>query len=136
MRLVRWFSRVRRPHPGSPRRGPGHGTSPMKERLVAVLLAGGLTMALLPAPSAAHHEGTDGFVGADDLIHLVDDATASVRTKLDALKALGGLDSVTVAELFEMQRLMDHLSSLSDMSTRIMAEANEAISRIARSVKS
>jgi hypothetical protein len=70
---------------------------------------------------------------AEGLPELVADATEIVRTKLKALQERR--ESITVADMFEMQMLMNHLSQLSEMSTSVVSAANSAISSMVRNVK-
>ncbi|CUI15976.1 hypothetical protein PNK_0339 [Candidatus Protochlamydia naegleriophila] len=69
----------------------------------------------------------------DFLISIVNDATVSAKRKLEILKARRS--SISIADMFDMQMLMNHLSQLSEMSTAVVSASNSAISSMARNVK-
>lgn len=74
----------------------------------------------------------DGFV-VGDLFKLVNEATVSARTKLQVIRSKRS--AVSIADMFEMQMLMNHLSQLSEMSTNVISASNAAIQSMARNVK-
>jgi hypothetical protein len=74
----------------------------------------------------------DGF-SVDFLISVVNDATVSAKRKLETLKARRS--SISIADMFDMQMLMNHLSQLSEMSTNVVGASNNAIMSMARNVK-
>ena len=67
------------------------------------------------------------------LLDIVNDATVSAKTKLAQLQARRS--SISIADMFDMQMLMNHLSQLSEMSTSVVSASNSAISSMARNVK-
>jgi len=67
------------------------------------------------------------------LIGIVNDATISAKRKLEILKARRS--AISIADMFDMQMLMNHLSQLSEMSTAVVSASNSAISSMARNVK-
>jgi hypothetical protein len=67
------------------------------------------------------------------LLNIVNDATRSAKNKLAILKARRS--SISIADMFDMQMLMNHLSQLSEMSTNVVSASNSAISSMARNVK-
>jgi Family of unknown function (DUF5407) len=69
----------------------------------------------------------------DFLISIVNDATVSAKAKLAILQARRS--SISIADMFDMQMLMNHLSQLSEMSTNVVSASNTAISSMARNVK-
>lgn len=73
-----------------------------------------------------------GF-GVTDMLDIVNDATVSAKTKIAQLKARRS--SISIADMFDMQMLMNHLSQLSEMSTSVISASNSAISSMARNVK-
>lgn len=73
-----------------------------------------------------------GF-SVDFLIQLVNDATVSAKTKLEQIKSRRS--AVSIADMFDMQMLMNHLSQLSEMSTSVVNASNTAIGSMARNVK-
>ncbi len=70
----------------------------------------------------------------DKQIEEINRALADVRRRMDALRTES--DSISVADMFEMQMLMNHLSQMSEMSTSIVAASNAAIMAMSRNVKS
>jgi len=70
---------------------------------------------------------------AESLSEQVANATEAVRTKLKALQERQ--ESITIADMFEMQMLMNHLSQLNEMSTSVVKATNSAISSMTRNVK-
>lgn len=67
------------------------------------------------------------------LLSVVNDATVSARTKLQQMKAKRS--SISIADMFDMQMLMNHLTQLSEMSTSIVSASNTSISSMARNLK-
>jgi len=85
--------------------------------------------------SSAPYQGSQVQQGfrVDFLIGIVNDATVSAKRKLEILKARRS--SISIADMFDMQMLMNHLSQLSEMSTSVVSASNTAISSMARNVK-
>lgn len=73
-----------------------------------------------------------GFV-VGDLFKIVNDATLSARSKLQIIKSKRS--AISIADMFEMQMLMNHLSQLTEMSTNVVSASNAAIQSMARNVK-
>lgn len=67
------------------------------------------------------------------LVEIVDSATISARTKLEQIRASNS--SISIADMFDMQMLMNQLSQFSEMSTSVVNAANQAIQSMARNVK-
>ncbi len=67
------------------------------------------------------------------LLTVVNDATVSAKTKLAHMKA--NRSSISIADMFDMQMLMNHLSQVSEMSTSVVSASNAAISGMARNLK-
>lgn len=68
-----------------------------------------------------------------DLFRVINDAVASAKVKLSAIK--NNRSSISIGDMFEMQMIMNHLSQLSEMSTSVVSASNSAISRMAQNVK-
>lgn len=68
-----------------------------------------------------------------DLFKIINDATASAKTKLLEIK--NRRSAISIGDMFEMQMLMNHLSQLSEMTTSVVSAANSAIQRMAQNVK-
>jgi len=86
-------------------------------------------------PSTTEFTGDNiqsGF-SVTDLFKILNDATASAKTKLLEIK--NRRSAISIGDMFEMQMLMNHLSQLSEMSTSVVSAANSAIQRIAQNVK-
>lgn len=73
-----------------------------------------------------------GFV-VGNLFQIVNDATLSAQAKLKIIQSKRS--AVSIADMFEMQMLMNHLSQLSEMSTNVISASNAAIQSMARNVK-
>jgi hypothetical protein len=69
----------------------------------------------------------------EKLFHIINDATRSAKLKLKDIAARRS--SISIADMFEMQMLMNHLSQLSEMTTNVVAASNTAINSMARNVK-
>lgn len=86
-------------------------------------------------PSTTEFSGDNiqsGF-SVSDLFRILNDATASAKTKLLEIK--NRRSAISIGDMFEMQMLMNHLSQLSEMSTSVVSAANSAIQRMAQNVK-
>lgn len=85
--------------------------------------------------AAGPYQGT--FKGqafsVDFLRQIVADATVSAQNKLEILQ--GRRSSISIADMFDMQMLMNHLAQLSEMATNIVSASNTAIGSMARNVK-
>jgi hypothetical protein len=81
--------------------------------------------------SSGGHAGDSASVNA--LSTILADATASIKAKLASISRMA--KTVSMADLFEMQMLMNHLSQLSDMSANLVSATNSAIASMARNVK-
>lgn len=68
-----------------------------------------------------------------DLFKIINDATASAKTKLLEIK--NRRSAISIGDMFEMQMLMNHLSQLSEMTTSVVSAANSAIQRMAQNLK-
>lgn len=73
-----------------------------------------------------------GF-SVSDLFKIINDATASAKTKLLEIK--NRRSAISIGDMFEMQMLMNHLSQLSEMTTSVVSAANSAIQRMAQNLK-
>ena len=80
-----------------------------------------------------HGNSRQSGFSVDVLFHAVHDATLSAKTKLSEIK--NRRSTISIGDMFEMQMLMNHLSQLSEMSTNVVAAANQAISMMARNIK-
>jgi hypothetical protein len=67
------------------------------------------------------------------LITMVNSASVSAKSKLEILQARRS--AISIADMFDMQMLMNHLAQLSEMSTSIVSAANTSIMSMARNVK-
>lgn len=86
-------------------------------------------------PSTTEFTGDNiqsGF-SVSDLFKILNDATASAKTKLLEIK--NRRSAISIGDMFEMQMLMNHLSQLSEMSTSVVSAANSAIQRMAQNLK-
>ncbi len=67
------------------------------------------------------------------LSDLVQGATADAKTKLATLQNEGS--TVSIANMFDMQLLMNRLSQLSEMSSTVMSAAHTTFNSMTRNVK-
>ena len=67
------------------------------------------------------------------LLDIVNSATFSAKNMLAILKARRS--SISIADMFNMQMLMNHLSQLSEMSSSVVSAANSSIASMARNIK-
>jgi hypothetical protein len=92
-------------------------------------------------PTIGYGDGVEAFQGnfkesgfsINFLLNIVNDATVSAKTKLAELKARRS--AISIADMFDMQMLMNHLGQLSEMSTSVVSASNSAIMSMARGVK-
>ncbi len=68
-----------------------------------------------------------------ELLNVLVKKNDAVKTKMDAMNA--NADNISIADMFEMQMLMNSFSQMSEMSTSVVSAANSAISSAARNVK-
>jgi hypothetical protein len=75
-------------------------------------------------------------INVSDLSVIIGAAILDEQKKLEALagKAVKG-ETISLAEMFELQMLMNHLSQSSEMGSSIISAANSAIYSMARGVK-
>jgi len=69
----------------------------------------------------------------EPLIDMVNKATIDAKSKLGQIKAKGS--AMSIADMFEMQLMMNKLSQVSDMVSNMMAAVNAAISGMSRNLK-
>lgn len=67
------------------------------------------------------------------LSELIDSTTKVVKEKLQLIKDNGS--SISIADMFDLQIMMNRLSQFSEMSTSVLAAANNSIQSMARNVK-
>lgn len=67
------------------------------------------------------------------LVELIADATTDAKNELDTIK--GRTSAISIADMFQMQMMMNHLSQMSEMSTAVINAANSATVSMARNVK-
>jgi hypothetical protein len=85
--------------------------------------------------------GNTGFLGSqveqsfniNFLITMVNSATVSAKAKLQILQARRS--AISIADMFDMQMLMNNLAQLSEMSTSVVSAANSSIMSMSRNVK-
>ena len=68
-----------------------------------------------------------------DLFVIIGAKTLDVRKKLEAIAAIR--EAINIADMFEMQLLMNHLSQVSEMATSVVSAFNSAIASMSRNVK-
>jgi hypothetical protein len=75
------------------------------------------------------HEGFEVKV----LFETINNAVSEAKRKLISIR--DKKDQFSIAEMFEMQMLMNNLSQLSEMSTAVVSASNTALLSMARGVK-
>ncbi len=83
--------------------------------------------------SFAQNTTTPLAFSTEDLWATITAETDAAKAQLAAIQAK--LEAVSVADMFEMQTLMNRLSELSEMSSAIVSAANSALSSMERNVK-
>ncbi len=81
------------------------------------------------ATKAQEHVGFD----VKSLFSIITTATVQAKSKLQQIH--GRRSAISIADMFEMQMLMNHLSQVSEMSTNVVASSNSAIQSMSRNVK-
>jgi hypothetical protein len=84
-------------------------------------------------PKAAATVAAKGPDTLSSLIDLLTNEENAAKARLSALKS--NTDEISIAQMFEMQMLMNHLSQLSEMTTAFISAANSSIQSMARNVK-
>lgn len=68
------------------------------------------------------------------LVKILSDATTAAKNQLQALSTRGS--SISIADMFNMQILMNNLSQLTEMTTAVTSAANTSCQSCARNIKS
>ena len=76
----------------------------------------------------------DGVLIMEDLIDVVQEAVDGVQLKIQQIR--NNQESISIADMFEMQMMMNNLAQLSEMSTNVVSSMHTAIQSMARNVKS
>lgn len=84
------------------------------------------------AGSGGSIESHSGF-DVGDLFKLINDSTISAKTKLQDIK--DNKSAISIADMFEMQMLMNHLSQLSEMAANVVVASHTASMAHARGLK-
>ena len=71
--------------------------------------------------------------GFTALVNIIAQATTDAKTELNLIQQRKS--AVSIADMFTMQMLMNHLSQMSEMSTAIINAANSATVSMARNIK-
>lgn len=75
-----------------------------------------------------------GGISIKGLVDGITTATDNVNKKLDVIRSQGS--NISIADMFDMQMLMNRLAQLSETSSSVVSAAHSAISSMARNVKS
>jgi hypothetical protein len=78
-------------------------------------------------------ENQNGFK-VENLFTMLNDEVLNVRQQLQKIQ--NNKENISVADMFEMQMMMNHLSQVSEMSTAIVQQSNTAIQSMTRAMKS
>ena len=105
--------------------------------LMAGVLGAGLLIGVLsPAVADASPTTFAGNAGARTASASRQAPESDGQRKIDAAHEQHENEgAISVPDMFEMQRLVNHLSQLSEQSTAVVSEANQPISQMAKNVK-
>jgi hypothetical protein len=92
-----------------------------------------MSVQITSTPAEFHGNVRQSGFSVGSLFSLINTATLSAKQKL--LEIQQRRSAISIADMFEMQMLMNHLSQLSEMSTSVVSSSNTAISSMARNVK-
>lgn len=67
------------------------------------------------------------------LIDLIDVLSTQAKEKIDDIAQRG--DNISIADMFDMQMDMNHLSQMSEMSSSIVMSTNQSIMSIAKNIR-
>lgn len=84
-------------------------------------------------PGQSELNASQEAISLTGLLKIVNAATVSAKTKLAQLHARRS--SISIADMFDMQMIMNRLSQLSEMSTSVVNAAHTATSSMARNIK-
>ena len=68
----------------------------------------------------------------NQLIEIIESATSDAQVKINDLQSRK--DNIGIADMFEMQILVNQLTQLAEMSTSVVAASNSAIRTMAQNV--
>ena len=88
----------------------------------------------IPAGDAPFMLNNEQGISLTNLLNVVNSATISAKAKLDQMQARKS--SISIADMFDMQMLMNHLSQLSEMSSSVVSAANTSVMSMSRAIKS
>ncbi len=66
-------------------------------------------------------------------ISVVSDASIAAKSRLQEIQAR--VEAISVADMFDMQMVMNHLSQVSEMSSAVVNAVNSTVVSMARNVK-
>ncbi len=84
-------------------------------------------------PKAAATVAAKGPDTLSSLINVLTNEENAAKARLNALKS--NTDEISIAQMFEMQMMMNHLSQLAEMSASFISAANSSIQSLARNIK-
>ncbi len=97
----------------------------------------GIRSALLPSKSdqrqSKNNQLNEG-INLSSLKAVLNAAAAAVKSKLQEIKSTPP-DEISIAQMFEMQLLMNRLAQLSEMATNLASTLHTAIMSITRNIK-
>ena len=88
----------------------------------------------MPLSNPGSTGGTANLFNWGDLVRIIANATTSAQNMLQTISGRGS--NVSIADMFNMQILMNNLSQLSEMTTAIVSAANTSVQAMARNIKS
>jgi hypothetical protein len=73
------------------------------------------------------------FINMSSMIEIVDNQQSTVRAKLSAIQA--AKSSISIADMFDMQMLMNKLSQFSEMTSAVVSSTNSAIKSMTSGIR-
>jgi hypothetical protein len=120
----------------------------MRKKLAMALAAGALVAAMLPGvasadvaqsvgspirPRTSARNARPSAASVDRLVQELNAIEKELPQKIREIKAKGG--EISIADMFEMQLLMNELEALSESIDEVVSASNTAIQPMARNVK-
>lgn len=80
-----------------------------------------------------YQTGARGGFDIDVLVDIITTATEQMKQKIDSIKQ--NQNNISIADVFDGQMLMNHLSQLSEMTTAIVSAAQSAAKTISQNMR-
>lgn len=80
-----------------------------------------------------YQTGARGGFDIDVLVDIITTATEQMKQKIESIKQ--NQNNISIADVFDGQMLMNHLSQLSEMTTAIVSAAQSAAKTISQNMR-